>query len=79
MFLKRNLNTFDRAVRLLAGAACVYVGFIDGSLVANPIVATAVGLFGIINIFAFTTAYCPIYAATGVSTFRPCCTTEHDA
>lgn len=70
MSLKRNLHNFDRLVRLALGVGCTYIGFIDTSLIGNDLVAIPVGIFGVINIFAFFTAHCPVYAATGFSTHR---------
>lgn len=64
----RNMHTIDRGVRLVIGLLCVYIGLIDSSLIANRIVAVIVGIFGIVNIYAFFTARCPVYAATGFST-----------
>lgn len=63
-----NLHNIDRAARLIIGIGCVYIGFIDTSLIANRIVAILVGVFGTANLWAFFTRRCPVYTVAGFST-----------
>ena len=63
-----NLHAIDRAVRLIIGIGCAYIGFMDASLIANRMVAVIVGIFGIANLWAFATRRCPIYTVAGFST-----------
>lgn len=70
MHFQRNLHSVDRAARLVLGLACVYFGFVDTSLVGSSVAATLVGLFGILNLFAAVSSHCPVYHATGISTYR---------
>ena len=63
-----NMHQIDRIVRLIVGLACVYVGFVDTSLIPSRIVAILVGIFGIANIWAFITSRCPVYSVAGFST-----------
>lgn len=70
MRFKRNLHTLDRVVRLLLGVTCVYIGFIDNSIIGNLLASIIVGVFGIINLFAAFFSYCPIYGMTGISTYH---------
>lgn len=70
MRLHRNLHSIDRLVRFLIGAVCCYVGFIDQSIIGNILASSLVGIFGLINLFAGFTAYCPVYGLTGISTWR---------
>ncbi|MEJ2360411.1 MAG: DUF2892 domain-containing protein [Gammaproteobacteria bacterium] len=70
MRFKRNLHTLDRIVRLVLGLGCIYIGFIDRSIIGNALAAFLVGLFGVINLFAAFFSYCPIYGLTGISTCR---------
>jgi len=70
MHLKRNLHTIDRVVRLVLGVGCVYLGFIDTAIIDNRVAAALVGIFGIVNLFAAVTSFCPVYGATGISTYR---------
>jgi membrane-bound ClpP family serine protease len=77
MHIKRNLHNIDRLVRLVIGFGCLYVGFIDTSIIGNVLVSTIVGIFGIVNIFAAAFSYCPVYGLTGICTYR--CKDEKDA
>ncbi|WP_455208688.1 YgaP family membrane protein [Kaarinaea lacus] len=63
-----NMHPIDRVVRLIVGLSCVYIGFIDLSLISSRPVAIVVGIFGVINLWAFTTTRCPVYSAAGFST-----------
>jgi len=70
MSFKRNLHTIDRVIRLLLGLFCVYIGFIDLSIIGNALASTLVGIFGLINLFAAAASYCPVYGLTGISTYH---------
>jgi len=70
MLFKRNLHTIDRIARLVIGVVCVYVGFINTSIIDNTLVSTLVGIFGIVNIFAGFVSACPVYSLVGFSTFK---------
>lgn len=70
MKLNKNLCLTDRIVRLTLGIVCVYVGFIDTSLISNQIASVLIGLFGAINLYAFTVSSCPVYALAGLSTIK---------
>lgn len=63
-----NMHSIDRMVRLIVGITCVYIGFIDMSLLSSKPVAITVGIFGVVNLWAFATTRCPVYAAAGFST-----------
>lgn len=63
-----NMHLIDRVVRLIVGLSCVYIGFIDLSLISSRPVAILVGVFGAINLWAFVTTRCPVYSAAGFST-----------
>lgn len=68
MKLKRNMNRFDQMVRLCVGVASIYVGLFDSSLVAGPVIALCLGIFGIVNLFSVATCHCPIYNMAGINT-----------
>jgi hypothetical protein len=70
MLIKRNLGVIDRIARLAIGAICIYYGFLDIEPIGSQLIATFVGLFGVINIFAASTSHCPIYAACGINTYK---------
>ena len=63
-----NMHPIDRVVRLIVGIICVYIGFIDLSLISSRPVAIMVGIFGAINLWAFITIRCPVYSLAGFST-----------
>ena len=63
-----NMHQIDRVVRLIVGLICVYIGFLDLSLIQNRLVAVVVGIFGVVNLWAFITSRCPVYSAAGFST-----------
>ena len=63
-----NMHPIDRIVRLIVGLSCVYIGFIDLSLISSRPVAMVVGVFGLVNLWAFITTRCPVYSAAGFST-----------
>lgn len=63
-----NMHAIDRFVRLIVGITCVYIGFVDMSLISSKPLAILVGVFGIVNIWAFITTRCPVYSAAGFST-----------
>ena len=63
-----NMHQVDRTVRLIIGLVCVYIGFVDRSLIPSMLVAVLVGTFGAVNLWAFFTGRCPVYTAAGFST-----------
>jgi hypothetical protein len=70
MALKRNLHSIDIILRVIIGSALVYVGFIDASYIPNDAVRILLSILGIINLFAATMRFCPIYSLAGLSTYR---------
>ncbi|MGD8567937.1 MAG: DUF2892 domain-containing protein [Gammaproteobacteria bacterium] len=62
------MHQIDRIVRLVAGLTCIYIGFVDSSLISSQPVSIVVGIFGTINLWAFITSRCPVYSAAGFST-----------
>jgi len=70
MKLKRNMCRFDRLVRLLIGAACIYIGFVETGIINQALVNALVGIFGVMNLIAAAVAFCPVYHAAGISTLR---------
>ena len=70
MKFQRNLHNLDRLVRIIIGFACIYLGFVDTSIISNSLVSTLVGIFGVVNVIAAAISHCPIYNLAGLSTFR---------
>ena len=71
MFLKRNLHILDRLLRLTVGSICLYFGLYDTSYIQQQVIIVVISIFGIVNLFAAITAYCPLYGITGLSTYKP--------
>jgi hypothetical protein len=46
----------------------VWAGFIDTTVIDNRLVATLVGLFGLLNIAAALLRVCPFYNLAGINT-----------
>lgn len=69
--MKPNLHRIDQFVRSIIAVICIYVGFIDSSWIAEPVLSIAVGVFGIINLLAVIARFCPFYHLAGISTYRP--------
>jgi hypothetical protein len=66
--MKKNLHRIDQTIRFGVAAACIYFGFFDGSFIQEPVLAIALGIFGIINLFAASMRFCPFYHLAGIST-----------
>ena len=70
MLFKRNLHSVDRIARLLLGSVCVYIGFINETIIYNNIISIVLGLFGVINIVSAILSNCPVYDLAGFSTYH---------
>lgn len=57
-------------MRIAIGLSCVFVGFVQSDFIANDLVATLVGVFGLINIAAAAVSNCPVYSLAGLSTYK---------
>ena len=66
---KPNLHNLDRLIRVIIGIACIYVGFVNTSIISNSLISILVGVFGVVNIIAAAMAHCPIYHLAGISTY----------
>ncbi len=63
-----NVGRFDQILRLGIGAALVWVGFFDTTLIDDRVVAIIIGLFGLLNIVAALFRVCPFYTLAGINT-----------
>jgi len=79
VIFKRNLHNLDRLVRVIIGLICVYFGFIDTSYLPQTMVATLIGVLGVVNLFAAITMHCPLYGLTGISTYKECKELDHES
>ncbi len=69
-FFVPNMHAVDRALRIVIGLACIYVGFVEGSLIPNAVISVIVGCFGIVNLVSATLGHCPVYRLGGIRTNR---------
>lgn len=67
---KSNANTIDRIIRAVLGAALIYIGFFDQSIIGSQLVAYLLGAIGILNLITVVLAWCPVYALIGFSTVK---------
>lgn len=67
---QRNMGLLDRFLRIVAGVALIYIGFIANQLINNDIINLFLGLFGIFNVGAALIAYCPMYPLANISTWK---------
>ena len=66
----RNMHKVDQLFRILIGSAMIYFGFIDHSVIADPIFGIPLGLFGVVNLISGLMASCPVYSIAGFSTCK---------
>ncbi|SMC22293.1 Protein of unknown function [Andreprevotia lacus DSM 23236] len=62
MFYEKNLPTWERALRLLAGAAMLFAAY---WLRANTLPAVGLLIAGLGSIISSTTGFCPMCAMVG--------------
>jgi hypothetical protein len=60
----------DQIFRISIGLAMIYFGFIDNSIITDPIFGIPLGLFGVLNLVSGLVAKCPVYAIAGISTYK---------
>ena len=70
MGFRRNMCTLDRVVRLTAGIVLIYVGFIATDIINNQPINIFLGIFGVINIFAASSSFCPLYVVAHIDTSK---------
>lgn len=63
-----NVGRLDQILRIGIGLALVWIGFIDRTLIDDRLIATLVGLFGLLNIAAALFRVCPFYSLAGINT-----------
>lgn len=67
--IPKNIGRFDQLIRLLISSGLIYFGFFNLSLIQDEFSATIVGIFGVMNLIVAIIRFCPMYAATGISTY----------
>jgi len=66
----KNMCMLDRVIRVFFSLACLYLGFVDLSIIGDPLLATLVGLFGAFNLLVIAIGICPVYHLAGISTAK---------
>ncbi len=66
----RNMSKLDSFIRILIGAALIWLGFISEGVILNSLLANVVGIFGVLNIAASAVRICPVYSLARLSTVR---------
>ena len=64
----RNVGGIDRVIRVITALVLIYFGFINTALIGQALLATLIGIFGIVNILAAIIGICPVYAIAGINT-----------
>lgn len=64
----RNAGKLDRSLRVIMSIVLIYFGFINTGFISQALLATLIGIFGIINILVAVTGVCPVYTLAGIST-----------
>lgn len=64
----RNIGRLDQILRIGIGLALMWVGFIDETLITDRLIATFVGLVGLLNLIAALFRVCPFYTLAGINT-----------
>lgn len=70
MSLKCNMGYLDRAVRLVVGAALLYLSLVNTDLIANQVVRYILLVLGSLNAITALVAFCPMYTLAHIDTRR---------
>ena len=66
--MKKNMCTLDRIIRVFLSLGCLYLGFVDPSIIGDQLLATLIGIFGAFNLLVIAIGVCPVYYMAGIST-----------
>ena len=66
--IKKNMCTLDRIIRVFLSLGCLYLGFVDTTIIGEQLLATLVGIFGAFNLLVIAIGVCPVYYMAGIST-----------
>lgn len=67
---KKNMNTIDRMVRLFASVVLIYFGFVEINWITSSLVPVVLGVFGIANLLAAITGFCPVYVLANLNFYK---------
>ena len=68
--INKNMCRLDRVVRVFLSLACLYLGFVDTTIIGEPLLAVLVGIFGAFNLLVIAVGVCPVYYLAGISTTK---------
>lgn len=68
MKFKKNVGLIDRALRLGLGSLFIYLGFIEGAIISDPLASGLLGFMGIVLVVIAIIAWCPLYFLIDFST-----------
>jgi hypothetical protein len=71
MLFKKNVGKLDAILRVGIGAAMIYVGFIDLTLINDSFASTLLGIFGSIIFLSGVSRRCPMYDLIGFNSCGP--------
>lgn len=66
--MKANVGKIDMLLRVVAGVALLYIGFMDNSIVSEGLPKTIIGIFAFVPLLTGLIRFCPLYAIIGMST-----------
>ena len=64
------MSRLDRIIRVFLSGACIYIGFVDKSLINDPLLSALVGGFGAFNLLVIAVGICPVYFLAGINTAK---------
>lgn len=62
------VGRLGQILRVGIGLALMWVGFIDNTVIDDHLIATLIGLFGLLNVTATLVRVCPFYTLAGINT-----------
>ena len=68
MKITNNMSALDRIIRVFVSLGCIYLGFIDHSLINDSLLAALIGGFGVFNLLVIAVGVCPVYSLAGINT-----------
>lgn len=68
--IEKNMCLLDRVIRVFVSFACLYLGFVDPSIIGDTLLATLVGIFGAFNLLVIAVGVCPVYYMAGINTAK---------
>lgn len=68
MRMNKNCCGLDQFLRTGIGLGLIYIGFVDTTLIGDTIIATFVGIFGVVNVLSGLSGFCPVYTMAGICT-----------